>query len=78
MKPSPVAEVGAAAATTAGCDWGANWAGPHLRAPELRSANCGSDDAAAPVDEAGAALPLSTSSPPSCGPVTMHVEVRKA
>ncbi len=66
----------AVAATEAGCGWGANWAGPHLRAPELRSASCGSEDAAAAADEAGAALPLSSSRPPSCGPGMIYLYFR--
>ena len=67
------------AAELAGCeaDWavGANWAGPHFRAPELRSANAGSEavpfavsmlllDAAA----AGAVLMSAPNSPPFCVP----------
>ena len=69
----------AGAAELAGCEaaWaaGANWAGPHFRAPELRSASAGSEGvpctAGAPLLDAaaaGATLTSAPSSPPFCVP----------
>ncbi len=72
------------AAELAGCEagWaaGANWAGPHFRAPDPRNASAGSEGVpfaagAMPLEAvaAGAVLKSAPSSPPFCVPACFMV-----